>query len=105
MTKEKIRDGMMRHLAEQLESFLAENAEVTTRSAWDERVTFSIDSKMITAIRERILQSAQDRLVLAFVLLTEKSLNPERLDGFVQGWLNEAKKLLEEQANAVTFDL
>lgn len=82
MTKEEIRNEMIRRLAGRLETFFAENADVTIDNAWGEEVTFIIDSDAITAASERILRSAKERLVLVF--LNDHCLNPAFLDRFVE---------------------
>jgi predicted SpoU family rRNA methylase len=103
MTKEEIRDEMIRRLAGRLEMFWEENAEVTTYDAFGQEVTFTIYSDEITAASERILQSARDRLVLVF--LNENGLDPDRFERFVEPWMKEAQAYVEEQANAVATEL
>jgi hypothetical protein len=103
MTKEEIRNEMIRRLAERLETFFAENGDVTTNDAWGEEVTFTLDSNTITAASERILRSAEERLVL--VLLNEHCLDPAFLDRFVEPWMKEAQAFVEEQADAVAAEL
>ncbi len=103
MGKEEIRDEMIRRLAERLETFFAENAEVTTCDSCGEEVTFKIPSDEISAATERILKAAGDRLVLVF--LNENRLNPDRLEGFVEQWLKEAQAFVEEQAYAVAAEI
>lgn len=103
MTKQEIRDEMIRHLAARLDAFFAENARITTYDTWGEQVTFTIDSEAITTATENLLQSARERIVLVF--LNDHSLEPECLDRFVERWLKEAQTFLEEQADAVAAEL
>ena len=103
MTKEEIRNEMVRRLAGRLETFFAENAEVTTCDSWGEEVTFTIPSDEIAAATERILQSARDRLVLVF--LNENCLGPEHLERFVGPWLKEAQAFVEDTTDAVAAEL
>jgi hypothetical protein len=103
MTKEEIRDEMIRCLAEGLETFFAENAEVTTCDSFGEEVMFTILSNEIAGATERILQSARDRLVLIF--LNENCLYPERIERFVEPWMKEAQAFVEEQAVAAAAEV
>ena len=103
MTKEQIRDEMIRRLAGRLEIFFAENAEVTTCDSWGEEVVFAIESEAIIAASERIIRSAEERLVLVF--LNEHCLDPASLERFIGPWLKEAQAFVEEQADAVAAEL
>lgn len=101
--RQEIRNEMIRRLAGRLETFFADNAQVTICDSWGEEVTFNLDSDTITASSERILQSARDRLVL--FLLNENSLDSERLEPFIAPWLKEAQVFLEKEADAVAAEL
>ena len=101
--KQQIRNEMIAYLAERLDAFWQDHDEVTTTNSWGEEVKFLVSSAELAAARERILQSAKDRLVL--VLLHERSLDPGRLAGFAESWLKEAHRFLAEQADAVAAEI
>ena len=103
MAKDEIRNEMIRHLAERLETFWAEHAEVTTNDPWGGDVIFTIGSKEIATANDRILRSAEERLVLP--LLDDHSLDPAFLDRFVEPWMKEAQAYVEGEANAVAAEL
>ena len=103
MTKEEIRIEMIRHLAEQLETFWAEHADVSTNDPWGGDVVFTIGSEEIARANDRILRSAEERLVVP--LLGEHSLVPAFLDRFVEPWMKEAQAYVEGEANAVAAEL
>ena len=101
--KQQIRNEMIAHLAGRLDAFWHDQCEVTTTNSWGEEVKFVVSSAELAAARERILHAARERIVL--VLLSERSLDPERLAGFAERWLKVAQKFLEDQANAIAAEL
>ncbi len=101
--KAAIRDEMIGHLEARLGEFWEEHAQQVTTDSWGQDVTFTLSADDVAAATDRILQSARDRLVL--VLLNERFLDPERLEGFAESWLKKAQTFLEEQADAVAAEL